>query len=69
DHEEYCCVMLVLFSPHGWRSGADLRGDAVSWSEAYDNCSFSAEHKRIMCNMNVLYECRDARDDYSSLRR
>ncbi|KAI0349807.1 hypothetical protein OH77DRAFT_1370926, partial [Trametes cingulata] len=66
DREEYCFVMLVLFAPDGWRTGADLLNKATSWSDAFEQADFKLEHRLVMKNMNVLYECQDARDDYSA---
>ena len=69
EREEYCKVMLVFFKPGGWRNGKDLIGECVSWSQAFNSIQFAPQHVSIMRNMNVLYECLDARDDYSALRR
>ncbi|KAI0643767.1 hypothetical protein C8Q79DRAFT_914293, partial [Trametes meyenii] len=69
DRELYCATMLVLFAPGGWRRGQDLLGAHGTWHAAFEACNFSLEHKGIMGNMNVLYECTDARDDYSAMRR
>ncbi|EIW60992.1 uncharacterized protein TRAVEDRAFT_76230, partial [Trametes versicolor FP-101664 SS1] len=69
DREMYCATMLTFFCPGGWRSGEDLVCNDNSWSVIFDSTVFSDDHLRIMNNMNVLYECLDARDDYSALRR
>ncbi|KAI0355616.1 hypothetical protein OH77DRAFT_1362026, partial [Trametes cingulata] len=69
DREFYCATMLVLFAPRGWRRGRDLLGDHRTWSEAFESEVFSSEHLQVMRNMNALYECSDARDDYSAQRR
>ena len=61
--------MLVLFKPGGWRAGTDLRAANHSWAQAFSATTFKAEHIAVMKNMNVLYECLDARDDYSALRK
>ncbi|KAI9063186.1 hypothetical protein FKP32DRAFT_1553074, partial [Trametes sanguinea] len=66
SHEEYCCVMLVLFSPGGWRSGADILAENETWSVAFSRTQFTDEYIRVMRNMNVLYECHDARDDFAA---
>ncbi|KAH9858947.1 hypothetical protein C2E23DRAFT_699794, partial [Lenzites betulinus] len=66
DREEYCRTMLTLFAPGGWRSAPDLLLCADSWSTAFDNCEFDREALLVMSNMNVLYECQDARDDFSA---
>ncbi|PSS37384.1 hypothetical protein PHLCEN_2v774, partial [Hermanssonia centrifuga] len=69
DREVYCKTMLALFSPGGWRQGKDIRPDANSWSSIYDGTLFSDEHHRIMKNMNLLYECLDAKHDFAAQRR
>ncbi|KAI0675203.1 hypothetical protein C8Q78DRAFT_1113372, partial [Trametes maxima] len=69
DYESYCSTMLVFFSPLGWRSGRDLLGHHNTFVEAFAAASFSSAHLVVMKNMNVLYECLDARDDYAALRR
>ncbi len=69
DRELYCATMLVLFAPGGWRTGSDLLRGCSSWSEAFDGTAFYSQHVVVMKNMNVLYECADARDDYASQRR
>ncbi|KAI0354568.1 hypothetical protein OH77DRAFT_1376469, partial [Trametes cingulata] len=66
DREEYCFTMLVLFAPGGWRTGSDLLNKATAWTEAFERTEFAAEHRQVMKNMNVLYECQDARDDYAA---
>ncbi|KAI0349499.1 hypothetical protein OH77DRAFT_1366400, partial [Trametes cingulata] len=66
DFEEYCCVMLALFYPTGWRRAEDILGGSSSWAKVFESTSFKDEHRQIMKHMNLLYECRDARDDYSA---
>ena len=62
DREYYCSAMLALFKP--WRSGLDLRCKTISWDEAFLSHDFSARQLEIMRNMNIRYECLDARDDF-----
>ncbi|KAI0662235.1 hypothetical protein C8Q70DRAFT_1043392 [Cubamyces menziesii] len=69
DREFYCATMLTLFAPRGWRRGQDLLSNHGDWSRAFDAVQFPDEYVKVMNNMNVLYECADARDDYSLLRR
>ena len=57
--------MLALFHPGGWRSGSQLKSSSESWEDAFGRVEFLPEHERIMKNMNLLYECLDARDDYA----
>lgn len=67
--DDYHRAMLVFFRPGGWRSGRDLLQNFTNWADAFTACPFSDESLRVMKNMNVLYECLDARDDFSAARR
>lgn len=67
DRDVYCRTMLTLFKP--WRTGLELRASDVSWQETFDRTLFTPRQMRVMANMNVLYECRDAAHDLSSLNR
>ena len=62
DREYYCSAMLTLFKP--WRSGLDLRRQTESWDEAFVSQEFSSRQLEVMKNMNIRYECLDARDDF-----
>jgi len=62
DREYYCSAMLALFKP--WRSGLDLRDRTESWDEAFLSQKFSPRQLEVMKNMNIRYECLDARDDF-----
>ncbi|KAH7918709.1 hypothetical protein BV22DRAFT_996853, partial [Leucogyrophana mollusca] len=67
DREYYCSTMLTLFRP--WRRGRELKGPEQSWDEAFNSYAFGDLAKTVMKNINVKYECLDARDDYSAQRR
>lgn len=67
DREYYCCTMMCLFVP--WVTGLDLKSSDVTWSVAFDRADFSSRHAQIMRNMNIRYECYDARDDFHSQLR
>ncbi|KAJ3537079.1 hypothetical protein NMY22_g5748 [Coprinellus aureogranulatus] len=54
--------MLTLFKP--WRTGRDLRYQDQTWSQAYQAYEFPSRYKSIIQNINLRYECLDARDDY-----
>ncbi|KAJ3544805.1 hypothetical protein NMY22_g2652 [Coprinellus aureogranulatus] len=62
DREFYCTTMLTLFAP--WRTGLELRASNETWEAAYERHTFSPHHTKIIANINVRYECYDARDDY-----
>ncbi|KAJ3935822.1 MAG: hypothetical protein NXY57DRAFT_1046468 [Lentinula lateritia] len=62
DREYYCCTMLVLFHP--WRSGENLKTNDQSWHDTFENCDFAPQCLLYMKNMNIRFECLDARDDF-----
>ena len=62
DREYYCSTMLTLFKP--WRSGLDLKTKLNSWDETFVSHGFSTWQLELMKNMNIRYECLDARDDF-----
>jgi Helitron helicase-like domain at N-terminus/PIF1-like helicase len=63
DHEYYCSAMLTLFKP--WRSGLDLKTSKFnSWYETFMSHGFTMRQLELMKNMNIRYECLDARDDF-----
>ena len=62
DREYYCSTMLTLFKP--WRSGLDLRTKFNSWDETFISHEFSTQQLELIKNMNIRYECLDARDDF-----
>ncbi|KAJ3521123.1 hypothetical protein NMY22_g12441 [Coprinellus aureogranulatus] len=62
DPVHYAATMLSLFVP--WRKGNDLRKNKATWFEAFSSHKFPAHYVKIMANINLKYECLDARDDY-----
>ena len=62
-------MMLILFVP--WRLPRDLKRDEEDWLDAFKRQKhlIKRPHRRIIRNMNVLSECRDARDEQSARRR
>jgi hypothetical protein len=62
DREYYCSTMLTLFKP--WRNGLDLKSKAESWDDAFLSHRFSPCQVDLMKDMNIRYECLDARDDF-----
>ncbi len=62
ERDMWARTILTLFIP--WRTPGDLKLSSETWSQAYDRvCStIAAEHRTIISNINVLSECRDARD-------
>ncbi|TFK85007.1 hypothetical protein K466DRAFT_495558, partial [Polyporus arcularius HHB13444] len=62
EREEWARTMTIMFIP--WRSPTDLKGTEETWSAAFDRQrhKISPGHHEVIRNMNVLSECRDARD-------
>ncbi|KAI0750577.1 hypothetical protein BC629DRAFT_1296487, partial [Irpex lacteus] len=67
NREDYCLTMLTFFKP--WRSGLELKEADISWSDTFDSHNFTDRQKQLMDFFHLRYECRDARDDYSSQRK
>ncbi|KIO26438.1 hypothetical protein M407DRAFT_74482, partial [Tulasnella calospora MUT 4182] len=59
ERESWCRAMLILFKP--WRSRADLKTVGQSWKDAFEHFDFPEDAVRVMRNINVLHECKDAR--------
>ncbi|RDX50980.1 hypothetical protein OH76DRAFT_1310582, partial [Lentinus brumalis] len=64
--ELYYLTMLILFNPSGWRSGHLLNPGHEPWQTVFERTTFTANHLRVMKNMTVLNECKDARDDFAA---
>lgn len=69
ERDRWAQNVLTLFIP--WRHPSDLKYDLESWIEAYERQvhDIAREHMSIIHNMNVLSECRDARDNANLARR
>ncbi|KZT57582.1 hypothetical protein CALCODRAFT_508697 [Calocera cornea HHB12733] len=61
EREGWCRAMVILFKP--WRTLYDLLGAYSTWAAAFDSYTFTARHIRIMSNMDVLNQCKEARDN------
>jgi hypothetical protein len=66
-HEYYCLTMLTLFCP--WRTGLDLKAPEISWGDSFKDFEFTVRQVEIMKFMNIRYECNDARDDFTAIRK
>lgn len=54
--------MLALFKP--WHTGHNLKEQTESWDGAFNKCCFTIQSKKLMCNINIHYECLDAQNDF-----
>ncbi|KAJ6464323.1 hypothetical protein DFH09DRAFT_957822, partial [Mycena vulgaris] len=61
EKELWAKDVVILFKP--WRTPLDLKAVDESWTHAADGMLDTLEpwQRRIIRNMNVLTECRDAR--------
>ncbi|KAJ3804915.1 hypothetical protein F5876DRAFT_18585, partial [Lentinula aff. lateritia] len=73
EHQDkYCVYMLVLFKPWSDNEQSPLKLKEESWDTAFNtwkNMGLHANHINIMKNMQLLYETKDAKFDYSAQRR
>ncbi|KAI0027173.1 hypothetical protein K488DRAFT_16436, partial [Vararia minispora EC-137] len=60
-------AMLILFKP--WRDAEDLLPAGISWSQSFLATSFSPYLAKIIRNIHVDSECRDARTESERIRR
>lgn len=61
--------MLILFVK--WRHPRDLKHEDQTWWDAYEGQleDIPPEHRSIIHNLNVLSECKDARDKATHVRK
>ncbi|KAF9791305.1 hypothetical protein BJ322DRAFT_1171947 [Thelephora terrestris] len=66
---KYCRLMLILFKP--WCTVEDLRAPDQTWPNAFNEFVARSDNntKSILDNMQVLHECRDAKDTEDQRRR
>ncbi|KAL6304374.1 hypothetical protein BKA93DRAFT_720058, partial [Sparassis latifolia] len=68
EREMWSRMMVILFV--SWRLPSEVKANNESWCTAYDRYRevISTSHHEIIAHMNVLSECRDARDEFSKKR-
>lgn len=62
DREFYCATMLTIFKP--WRNSGHLKAVDQTWDDAFNGYSFPERESLLISNLNLRYECLDARDDF-----
>jgi hypothetical protein len=67
DREYYARTMCILFAP--WRKADEVKDSEESWNECFNRTSFKKRHEEIMNNIQLRYECKDARDDFAQEAR
>ncbi|KAG1886348.1 uncharacterized protein F5891DRAFT_930619, partial [Suillus fuscotomentosus] len=63
EYETFCRAMLILFKP--WRSFQELKNNDDTWAESFSRQHFAPGLHKIIQNMNVENECKDARDAHA----
>jgi hypothetical protein len=68
-YAKYCRLMLILFRP--WQVAGDLQEPNETWIQAFNRFmeTCTEDTKRIFNNMQVLHECKDAKDIEDHQRR
>ncbi|KAH6892689.1 hypothetical protein BKA70DRAFT_1440735 [Coprinopsis sp. MPI-PUGE-AT-0042] len=56
--------MLTLFKP--WQTGLELKQDNQLWDEAFRTSPFDCYTCKLIDNINLRYECMDAKDNLKS---
>ncbi|KAJ6473026.1 hypothetical protein C8R45DRAFT_755793, partial [Mycena sanguinolenta] len=71
EKEAHQIAMLVLFQPWSTNLESPLKDMNTDWQGAYKDMmkEASTEHRRIMDNMQLIYKSRDAKHDFSAMRR
>jgi hypothetical protein len=67
DREYYARTMLTLFTP--WRKADEIKPTEESWSECFNKTTFRQRYEEVMDNIQLRYECKDARDDFAQEAR
>lgn len=67
EREQWCRAMIIIFKP--WRKPKDLKEENQSWTDTFESTSFDPRMSKIINNMNVENECKDARDSYNQRRQ
>ncbi|KAJ7907829.1 hypothetical protein B0H13DRAFT_1545662, partial [Mycena leptocephala] len=69
--ESYRIAMLTLFHPWSDNDASPLKPEGCDWDTAFNDMDaiLSPKHRQILSNMQLLYQSRDAKHDYSELRR
>ncbi|KAJ8481663.1 hypothetical protein ONZ51_g5834 [Trametes cubensis] len=69
EREAWARMMSILFVP--WRGLSDLRRNSETWTSAFERhrSTLTPRKLEVISNMNVLSECRDARDSFHDMRR
>ncbi|KAJ7336997.1 hypothetical protein DFH08DRAFT_618314, partial [Mycena albidolilacea] len=66
DRTKYAVIILTLFKTWSETKSSPLKSPDVAWLDAFNDfkLSMSPEHARIVLNMQLLYQTRDAKFDF-----
>ncbi|KAJ7833405.1 hypothetical protein B0H13DRAFT_1562967, partial [Mycena leptocephala] len=66
DELKYAVALLTLFKPWSNTKSSPLKSPETPWINALADfkASMSSEHTRIVLNMQLLYQTRDAKFDF-----
>ncbi|KAI0057143.1 hypothetical protein BV25DRAFT_1775046, partial [Artomyces pyxidatus] len=67
EKNAFCRAMLILFKP--WRGLHDLKSPDETWTEAYERSNLGEDAQRVIRNINIEHQCRDARDRINTDRQ
>ncbi|KAI0715422.1 hypothetical protein C8Q76DRAFT_602314, partial [Earliella scabrosa] len=69
EREQWARAVLILFRP--WRVPSDIRSEQETWLESYTRQEhlIPRDHRTFIDNINVLSECKDARDRVNQTRQ
>ncbi|KAG1851055.1 hypothetical protein DFJ58DRAFT_914589 [Suillus subalutaceus] len=65
DYEIYCRAILLLFTP--WHTFEELKNANDTWADTFERQTFALDLCKIIHNMHVENECKDARDAHAAL--
>ncbi|KAJ7893605.1 hypothetical protein B0H14DRAFT_2334693 [Mycena olivaceomarginata] len=70
DLTKYAVVILTLFKPWSETKSSPLKSQDIAWPDALNDFkrSMSPEHAKIVLNMQLLYQTRDAKFDFAAKR-
>ncbi|KAJ7337027.1 hypothetical protein DFH08DRAFT_614292, partial [Mycena albidolilacea] len=71
DRTKYAVVILTLFKLWSDTKYYPLKSSHITWSNAFDEfkSSMLPEHARVVLNMQLLCQTRDAKFDFAAKRR
>jgi hypothetical protein len=70
DKIKYAVVILALFKPWSTLKESPLKDPSASWSDSLNSFlpTLDEEHKKVISNMQLLYQTKDAKFDYRAAR-